>query len=197
MAMQLILVRHAEAHYRTPPGRYLPDGGLTEAGEAQARALRPAFAEMNIGAVLISPCRRARKTAAIAGLSGKTMSDLAEWQYEPYNDALTAGRPEADDPMWIWQQAWSIQPNAPETLDAVRQRAQRIIDSVARVNSGTSPIVIISHGHLLRLLTATWLDLPALAAARLELPPAGTGCLTDDRGYRALDAWNARPEAIR
>ena len=125
------------------------------------------------------------------------MSDLAEWQYQPYTDALTAGRPEADDPMWIWQQAWSIQPNAPETLTAVRRRAQRIIDAVARMNFRLRPIVLISHGHLLRLLTAAWLDLPALAAARFELPPAGTGCLTDDRGYRALDTWNACPEAIR
>jgi probable phosphoglycerate mutase len=175
----------------------LPDGGLTDIGEAQAQALRFAFAEMNPHLVLVSPSRRARETAAAAGLSGTSMADLAEWEYGPYTEALAAGRPEADDPMWIWQQASRNQPNQPETLATVSRRVERVIDALTPFKSDAKPIVLVSHGHLLRLLAVRWLGLPPLTAAQLHLRPAGIGYLIGDRSCMGLDAWNARPERLQ
>jgi phosphohistidine phosphatase SixA len=56
----VVAVRHAEKDLT--PGT--PDPGLTEAGQARARALSDALAGAHVGAVVVSPTRRARDTAA-------------------------------------------------------------------------------------------------------------------------------------
>jgi broad specificity phosphatase PhoE len=56
----VVAVRHAEKDLT--PGT--PDPGLTEAGQARARALSDALAGAHVGAIVVSPTRRARDTAA-------------------------------------------------------------------------------------------------------------------------------------
>jgi broad specificity phosphatase PhoE len=129
----LVVVRHAEAHYRALDGSYLPDGGLTGRGMAQAHALADVFRHLRPDLVLTSPALRARQTAALAELDATPCDDLIEWRYEPYEQALAAGRAEADDPWWIWEQATRHRSSAPETLDELTQRIDRVIADLTAV----------------------------------------------------------------
>ncbi|ROH93480.1 histidine phosphatase family protein [Stagnimonas aquatica] len=79
----VLLVRHAEK--ASTPGH---DPGLSAAGEARAQALAAALAEARVGAILTSPLRRTRDTAAptaaanglkpqVVGFEGGTAAHVA------------------------------------------------------------------------------------------------------------------------
>jgi broad specificity phosphatase PhoE len=189
----LVLIRHGEAQYRTSDGGYVADGALTERGITQAQALTDSLRGLPIEKAWTSPCRRARQTAALAGLDAVVDSGLAEWRYQPYAKALQAGLAEADDPLWIWQQATGAQRDASETLD---QLVHRIDAALAHITAGITDGVataIVAHGHLLRVLTMRWLGLPARMAAHLQLAPASISHLTQSDGQRFLASWNQTP----
>jgi phosphohistidine phosphatase len=82
--MRLIIIRHAIAVPRGTPGVADEDRPLTPEGEAKfreaARGLARAFGRPD--ALLTSPWRRARQTAAIAG---------AAWKIEPADAQALAG----------------------------------------------------------------------------------------------------------
>ncbi|MBO0883346.1 MAG: histidine phosphatase family protein, partial [Mycobacterium sp.] len=133
----LVLIRHAEAQYRTDEGAYLADGALTDGGITQAQALFESLRGQPIEKAWTSPCRRARQTAALAGLHAVVHPGLAEWRYQPYAAALEAGLAQADDPLWIWRQATGPQRNASETLDQLVHRIDAVLAHVTeRVNDG-------------------------------------------------------------
>ena len=189
----LVLIRHGEAQYRTADGAYLADGALTDRGIAQAQALGESLRGLAIEKAWTSPCRRARQTAAIAGLDAVMHPGLAEWRYRPYAVALEAGLPEADDPLWIWQQATGPQRNAPETLDQLVHRIDAVLAYVTGRISDGAVTAIVAHGHLLRVLTMRWLGLLASTAAYLQLAPASISHLTESSGRRFLTSWNHAP----
>jgi broad specificity phosphatase PhoE len=192
-SLALVLIRHGEAQYRTADGGYVADGALTDRGITQAQALSESLRGVPIGQAWTSPCRRARQTAALAGLDAVVHPGLAEWRYQPYAKALEAGLAEADDPLWIWQQATRAQRNAPETLDQLVHRIDAVLARIsARITDG-AVTVIVAHGHLLRVLTMRWLGLPASTAAHLQLAPASISHLTESRGHRFLASWNHAP----
>jgi broad specificity phosphatase PhoE len=126
-------------------------------------------------------------------LDATVHDDLAEWSYGPYTAALMGGRPEADDPWWIWQPATGIHRNAPETLEQLVQRVDRVLSRITHAIGDDAVVVLVSHGHLLRVLTARWLGLPANAAAQLELLPAPVSRLSESGGHRFLATWNSQP----
>lgn len=189
----LLLIRHAEAHYRAADGRYLPDGPLTERGVRQAQALAEWLPHRQIERAWVSPCERAEHTALLAGLAADTHPGLAEWRFQPYVAAMNAGLAAAEDPMWIWQQATGAQHTAPETLDRLVQRIDAVLDEfIGQISDGGSA-VIVAHGHLLRVLTTRWLGLPPGAAAHMRLAPASLSQLTQEGGHRFLATWNLTP----
>jgi broad specificity phosphatase PhoE len=190
----LLLVRHAEAQYRAGDGSYLPDGDLTARGVAQARAAATSLRGLSFQIALTSPCRRALQTAALLGLSAMSDPDLAEWRYRPYAVALAAGRPEADDPWWIWKQAIGPQSDAPETLAELTRRVDRVLTRLRHLLAGDATAILVSHGHLLRVLTVRWLGLPARAAACLQLAPASISRLVESGGHPVLAGWNSASE---
>jgi broad specificity phosphatase PhoE len=191
--LTLVLVRHGEAQYRAANGSYVPDGALTRRGAEQAKALARPLRELRIDLALTSPCRRTRQTSALAGLEATVHDDLAEWRYGPYTRALSAGMPEADDPWWIWQQATVLRRNEPETLGQLVERVDRVLGHIATAVGNDAVAVVVSHGHLLRVLTARWLGLPVLAAAQLQLLPASISRLTESAGHWSLTTWNSTP----
>jgi probable phosphoglycerate mutase len=164
----LVLIRHAEAQNRTAAGGYVADGALTDRGITQAQRLSDSLRGLPIKKAWTSPCRRARQTAALAGLDAVVLPGLAEWRYQPYAKALEAGLAEAGDPLWIWQQATGAQRDAPETLDQLVHRIDAALAYItARITEG-AVTAIVAHGHLLRVLTMRWLGLPASTAAHLQ-----------------------------
>jgi probable phosphoglycerate mutase len=48
---------------------------------------------------------------------------------------------------------------------------------IARVRSGSGDVLLVSHGHLLRILTARWVGLPANAGRLFYCDPTSLGIL--------------------
>jgi broad specificity phosphatase PhoE len=173
---QVVLVRHGETAWtisRQHTGR--TDIPLTERGEREAQALSGRLKGMSFAKVLTSPLQRARRTGELSGF-GERMEpdpDLMEWDYGDYEGRRTSDI-RSERPGWRL-----FEDGCPdgETLLEVSARADRVID---RIRALESDVLVFSHGHLLRILMARWIALPALEARRLYLETASLSVLGYD-----------------
>lgn len=184
----IVLLRHGETEWsrdKRHTGR--TDIPLTPDGEDQARAAGAWLAGREFALVLTSPLARARETARLAGLGGaEPDDDLMEWDYGEVEGITTTDYRE-DHPGWdIWRDG----PPGGETVDAVGARADRVI---ARADAADGPAAVVAHGHLLRVLGARWLGLPATYGGHLGLDIAAVCELGHERDRRVLARWNLRP----
>ena len=109
-----------------------------------------------------------------------------EWDYGDY-EGLTS------DQIHVERPGWSIfEDGAPggESPDQVAARADAVIERMA---SAGGLCVAFAHGHLLRVLGARWMGLPASGGARLGLSTGTLSALGTEHGLRALGRWNAAP----
>lgn len=183
------LARHGETAW-TLTGQHTgrTDLPLTENGERQARALgerlrRPTFAK-----VLVSPLRRAMRTAELAGFGDRAEldPDLAEWDYGQYEGRRTA-EIHAERPGWLL-----FRDGCPggESAVEVGARADRVIERVRAVHGH---VVLFSSGHILRVLAARWLGLEAAAGRYFLLGTASLSILDHEHnnpGEPAIRLWN-------
>jgi broad specificity phosphatase PhoE len=183
----LWIVRHGETEW-SRAGRHTgrTDVPLTAAGVEQASALRDRLGARSFALVLSSPLLRARETCRLAGFAGvaRVAEDLLEWDYGAYEGRTTA-EIRGEVPGWS---IWTGGVPGGETIEAVAARARRVIE-VARAAGGD--VALFAHGHVLRILTACWLELPPREGRRFALGTASTGVLGSENGVRALRAWNA------
>ncbi|WP_239110645.1 histidine phosphatase family protein [Phycicoccus sonneratiae] len=195
MPGRLVLVRHGETEW-SATGRHTgrTDVPLTERGEAQARSLRPALESMAVARVLCSPLARARRTAELAGLSPETDEDLLEWDYGGYEGLTTPQiRKQLADPDWTVFRDGVVPGDTPgETVEEVSARASRVL---ARVEGSLADgdVVLVAHGHLLRVLAATRLRQEPRFGAHLLLEPATLCLLDEEHGVPAVRGWNIEP----
>lgn len=189
---ELYLVRHGETEW-SRNGRHtsVTDLALTEAGEAQARALRGHLQPADFGLVLGSPRRRARETAELAGFTGSSApeltEDLVEWNYGDY-EGLTREEIHELDPDWtVWD---TPSPHGEDAAD-VTARLSRVVQRVR--DSGVERALCFGHGHALRALTLVWLGLDLGLGAHFPLDTSTVSVLGADRGVPVLEKWNARP----
>jgi len=75
-----------------------------------------------------------------------------------------------------------------ETPEQIGARADRVI---AKVRSVRGVVALFAHGHILRVLVARWLDLPATAGRNFLLDTGTLNILSYYRGYSAVKTWNA------
>ena len=185
MSARLILVRHGETEWsRTGRHTSTTDLPLTEAGEAEARALAPVLAELAVDQVLCSPRLRARRTAELAGLaSPEICEDLAEWDYGDYEGVST---PDIRKTVPDWT-VWSHPVPGGETAEQVADRLDRVVE---RVRASDGITLAVAHGHSLRALVARWLGLPVAEGRHFLLDTATWSELGDDRGTPAVLTWN-------
>ncbi|GGR03814.1 histidine phosphatase family protein [Streptomyces netropsis] len=193
---ELLLVRHGETEW-SRSGRHtgLTDLPLTEVGEGQATALRPLLAERTVSLVLASPLGRAVRTAELAGLTGvRTDPDLREWDYGGYEGVTTAEIQRTRPDWYLWDDGVVPGPaeHPGETLDEVGARADRVLARIApRLRSADGgDVVLVAHGHFLRVLTARRLGLPPAAGALFRLDTATVSRIGTEHGRPALVAWN-------
>ena len=182
----IVLVRHGPTEWSVS-GRHTgaTDLPLTEDGRAAAASLRERLAGRDFAAVLCSPLRRARETAELAGLGDRAEldDDLREYDYGAY-EGLTTDEIQERRPGWyLWQDGV---PDG-ETPDDVGARADRVIARAAAVRGD---VALFAHGHILRVLGARWIDLPASHGGRLALGTAAVCELGLERDRHVIRLWN-------
>ncbi|WP_081236364.1 histidine phosphatase family protein [Streptomyces viridosporus] len=191
----LLLARHGETEW-SRAGRHTgrTDLPLTPSGEAQAKALVPLLAGRTFALVLTSPLVRARRTAELAGLAGAVPeADLREWDYGGYEGVTTADirrtRPDWD----LWTDGVPPGPDLPgESVEQVGERADRVLARVAGALGG-GDVLLVAHGHLLRVLTARRLGLPPVEGRLFRLETGTLNRLSLEHGRPVIAEWNTRP----
>jgi broad specificity phosphatase PhoE len=184
----VVLVRHGETAWsRSGQHTGSTDIPLTPAGEAAATRLKPLLAGVDFAQVLSSPLQRAQHTAELAGFGGRFScdADLLEWNYGAY-EGLTSAEIQQQAPGWL-----VFNDGCPEG-ESPAQVAARVDRLLARVRCSPGPTLLFAHGHLLRVLVARWIELPAQEGRRFLLDTATLNVLSHYKGVPALGSWNAR-----
>lgn len=187
---KLVVLRHGETEWskaRRHTGR--TDLELTEHGEDQARALVPLVAKFDLVAAFVSPAVRARRTAELAGVASPSVTeDLWEWDYGIYEGRTTAEISE-DVPGWS---VWTTRNGLGETADEAGNRVDRVIASaVPLLEQGD--VALVAHGHILRILTARWLELSAGHGRLFALDTGTVSTLGFEHGRHVISSWNVPP----
>ncbi|MBC2865135.1 histidine phosphatase family protein [Streptomyces mexicanus] len=196
----LLLVRHGETEW-SRSGRHTgwTDVPLTAHGREEARRLAPLVRSLPVRAAFASPRQRARETAGLIGLTDVRIDpDLQEWDYGGY-EGITTAQIQRERPEWFLFTD-GVAPGPPdhpgESPEQVGARADRMLAKARAVDAGSEEVVVlVSHGHFLRVLAARWLRLPASAGALFQL---GTGALCRlgiEHGRPVIAGWNVRPAA--
>jgi broad specificity phosphatase PhoE len=194
----LLLVRHGETEW-SRSGRHTgrTDVPLTEHGREEARRLVPLVRSHRIGAAFVSPLQRARETAELIGLRDvRVDADLCEWDYGGYEGVTTAEIQRTRPDWFLFTDG--VAPGPPdrpgESPEQVAKRADRVLAKVHAALANTEGcVVLVAHGHFLRVLTARWLGLPPSGGALFQLA-TGTLCrLGTEHGRPVIAGWNVRP----
>lgn len=192
----LLLVRHGETEWSSS-GRHTSttDVALTPTGQEQAEAAGRALAGCDVQAALTSPLVRARETARLAGFADAAVDDdLVEWDYGPFEGRTTPEISEELGRPWTIWGAGSDGGEAPgESADRVGERVDRVFARLDDVLGAGGRAVLFAHGHVLRILAARWLRLPASEGARFALGTGTISRLGFEHGTRVVVHWNAVP----
>jgi broad specificity phosphatase PhoE len=192
----LILLRHGETEW-SKAGKHTgrTDIPLTPHGEAAAAALAPVLARRDIVAAFSSPAQRAVRTAELAGLTGvKQDPDLWEWDYGGY-EGLTTPQIQERRPGWYLWRDGVIPGDAEhpgETVAQVGARTDRVLARVAPLLRD-GDVALVAHGHVLRVLTARYLELPPDGGRLFRLDTGTISTLGTEHGEPVILAWNVPP----
>jgi len=192
----LILLRHGETAW-SKSGQHTgrTDIPLTANGEAAAKALAPVLARRDIVAVFTSPAQRATTTAALAGLVGAQEDpDLWEWDYGGY-EGLTTPQIQEEHPGWnLWRDGVipgdAAHPG--ETVEQVGQRVDRVL-SRAEPLLADGDVVLVAHGHVLRVLAARYLLLDPSCGRLFRLDTGTISTLSNEHADPIIASWNVPP----
>jgi probable phosphoglycerate mutase len=193
---ELILLRHGETEW-SASGRHTgrTDIPLTPRGEAAAAALAPVLARRQIHAAFTSPAGRAVRTAELAGLQdAKPDPDLWEWDYGGY-EGRTTTQIQADRPGWYLWRDGVIPGDADhpgETVEQVGARTDAVLARVRPLLAG-GDVALVAHGHVLRVLTARWLQLDADDGRLFRLDTGTYSTLGTEHDYPVIVTWNVPP----
>jgi len=186
---KLWLVRHGQTQW-SDNGRHTgrTDLPLDTRGKQQAEGLRRLLAARPFARVLSSPLQRAVETCRLAGYGQQVeyVDTLVEWDYGDY-EGITTEEVRRDRPGWlIWNDGV---PNG-ETVEQVGKRADRLLQALADTDGD---VALFGHGHMLRVLAARWLDLPAANGRLFALDAASVSRLDYEHDLPVIGQWNRLP----
>ncbi len=201
---ELILLRHGETEWsRADKHTGRTDIPLTPRGEAAAASLAPMLEGRHIAAVFTSPAQRAVRTADLAlgnGILGngaggaKPDPDLWEWDYGGYEGKTTAEIRAARPGWYLWRDG--VIPgdagHPGETVESVGERTDRVLARARLVLPG-GDVVLVAHGHVLRVLTARWLGLESSGGRLFRLDTGTISTLGTEHGEPVIVTWNVPP----
>lgn len=199
MTGRIWLIRHGETEWSRDglhTGR--TDIPLTPVGEQQAmdggERLRQARGANAAALVLCSPMQRAQRTAELAGLRPDDLSaDLLEWDYGAWEGLTTPEiRTRLGDHDWtIWSNPIPRGQTPGEQASDVAARTRRILDRCQPLVTGGQDVILVAHGHVLRILAATWLGLDSKAGRLFALDPSRLSSLGFEHEQHVIRQWNA------
>jgi broad specificity phosphatase PhoE len=186
---KLYLVRHGatawtESHQHT--GR--TDLPLNERGLENARHLAEQLKQFSFAHVFTSPLQRAAKTCELAGFGKRAQLDenLLEWDYGRYEGKLTTDivkeRPD-----------WDLFRDGCPDGESPEQVAARADKFIGRVQGLDGNVLAFASGHIIRTITARWLNLPPAGGRFFLCAPASLGILFfehNDRTQPVIQLWN-------
>jgi probable phosphoglycerate mutase len=128
---------------------------------------------------------RALETARLAGFGDvvEIDPDLHEWDYGRY-EGMTTPEIRKAAPGWS---VWTHPIPGGETAEEVAARVDRVI---ARVRAAPGDTALFAHGHILRVLAARWLGLPATEGRLFALGTATVSILGWERETPVVERWN-------
>jgi broad specificity phosphatase PhoE len=177
-------MRHGETAW-TLSGQHTSstDLPLTAEGERKAVAVGKALGGKKFAAVFVSPMTRAKETCRLAGYADGAIvtDDLCEWNYGSY-EGLTTSQVHQTAPNWT---IWTAPPPGGETILQVAERARAVIHSAP-----DGEVAIFGHGHMLRVLTACWLDVDPDMGRCFALSTGSISMLGHERETRVIQRWN-------
>jgi probable phosphoglycerate mutase len=186
----IYLARHGETDWALA-GKHTgrSDIPLTARGEREAVLLGDRLHGTAFTHVLTSPMQRARRTAELAGYASVVQiePDLLEWHYGEFEGLRTA-EINGMQPGW---RLFRDGCRGGESVPEIAARADRLLEQLRRLDGS---ILLFAHGHILRVLTARFLDLDASIGANLYLGTAAICVL----GYEhppadpVIQLWNDR-----
>ncbi len=189
MSPTVTLVRHGETAW-SASGRHTgrTDVPLTAEGERMAARLGERLAGQTFDRVFTSPLQRAARTCVLAGFGDRAVvdPDLVEWDYGDY-EGRTSREIQAERPGW---QVFRDGCPHGELAGDVGARADRVI---ARLRAVEDRAILFSSAHVLRILTARWLGLPASEGRCFKLDTASLSVLAyehDSRDEPVVASWN-------
>ena len=185
--MNVFVIRHGETTWSLN-GRHTgtTDIPLTDNGRRLAERLRPVLAKNVFSLALCSPMQRARETCELAGFGHDAAidADLVEWNYGDY-EGLTPKQIRESAPGWLIFRDGCPRGETPEQVSA---RVDRVI---SRARAADGDVVIFAHGHVLRVVVARWIGLPAGGGQHFVLGTGTVGVLGFYRDIPAVRIWNA------
>jgi probable phosphoglycerate mutase len=184
--VEVVLVRHGETEW-SRGGRHTgrTEVGLTEHGREQAEAVGAALRSSDFALVLTSPLGRALETCRLAGFGDRAVQrdELMEWDYGAYEGRTTAEIRE-ERPGWT---LWRDGVPGGESVEQVGARVDRVLDELRSLDGDA---LLFAHGHVLRVLTARWLELEPDAGRLFALDPATISRLGHERETAVVRLWN-------
>ncbi|MER6348063.1 histidine phosphatase family protein [Streptomyces sp. NPDC001595] len=192
----LLLVRHGETEWSLS-GQHtsFTDLPLTGHGEAQAKSLAPLLTDRTFALALTSPLGRAARTAELAGLTGAIPDpDLHEWDYGGYEGVTTPEihRTRPDWDLWTDGVPPGTEGHRGESPAEVGARADRVLARIAPALA-EGDVILVAHGHFLRVLTARRLGLPPAEGRLFQLATGTVSRLSTEHDRPVIAEWNARP----
>ena len=202
--VELWLVRHGETEWSLSGAHTsFTDIPLTEHGRERAVELRDYLKDERFAAVLVSPRQRAQETARIAGFGDMMQAEdnLQEWNYgESEGKTTKEMRAKYGDPEWS---VWTRPIVGGETVEAVGERADKVIAralafvkqadpsaSLREDKQETRKVALFAHAHILRILAARWIGLPATGGKLFALGTGAVSVLGFERETRVIAHWN-------
>ncbi|WP_406254194.1 histidine phosphatase family protein [Streptomyces chartreusis] len=191
----LFLVRHGETEWsRSGQHTSFTDLPLTQDGEEQAKSLAPLLSGRTFALALTSPLSRAVRTAELAGVTGAVPDpDLHEWDYGGYEGVTTVDIHRSRPDWYLWTDG--VTPGPPdhpgESPAEVGARADRVLDRVAAALPD-GDVVLVAHGHFLRVVTARRLGLAPADGRLFQLATGTVSRLSTEHGRPVIAEWNTR-----
>jgi broad specificity phosphatase PhoE len=114
-----------------------------------------------------------------------------EWDYGRYEGRTTLEIRATEDPHWS---VWLSPITGGESLEQVYARAQMVVEKLTAAKEAETA-AIFAHGHILRILAAAWIRLPAITGRSLALDTATVSLLGYERQTPVIREWNVTPPA--